>query len=136
MSFKVYSTDDGRVLPIEYLPVSAIQPTMGMALKLTSGKLAKCGATDVPAYISMHEAAATLAADTIIPVIRVQPDVIFETTNSAALTSVAVGAKVQLNSNALQVTATTTTGVAEIVYKSGDAVDSTVHVRFNTAASA
>ena len=30
--FKIYSVDDGRNVPIEYLPASAITPKMGLAL--------------------------------------------------------------------------------------------------------
>jgi hypothetical protein len=30
--FTVYSTDDGRNLPVEYLPAGAITPKLGMAL--------------------------------------------------------------------------------------------------------
>lgn len=135
MAFKVFKTDDGRDLPIEYLPCSAIAPEVGMAMKLTSGNLAKCGATDMPVYISV-KTSGTVAAGDLIPVVRVQQDIIFETTSSAALTGVNIGDKVQLNANALQVTATKTTGVAEIVDMSGTAAGDRVFVRFNTPAAA
>lgn len=135
MAFKVFKTDDGRDLPIEYLPCSAIAPEVGMAMKLTSGNLAKCGATDMPVYISVNTSGTVTAGD-LIPVVRVQQDIIFETTSSAALTGVNIGDKVQLNANALQVTATKTTGVAEIVDMSGTAAGDRVFVRFNTPAAA
>lgn len=136
MAFSIYKTDDGRVLPYEYLPASAIALEPGMALKLTSGKLAKCGATDMPLYISMMHSDAAVADGSMVPVVRVQPDVIFVTTSTAALTSVNPGDKVQLNANALEITATKTTGVAEIVGMDGTAVGDRVFVRFNTPASA
>ena len=37
MAFMIHSTDDGRVVPIEYLPASAITPKIGMALIQSSG---------------------------------------------------------------------------------------------------
>ena len=135
MAFKVFKTDDGRDLPIEYLPCSAIAPAAGMALKITSGNLAKCGATDMPLYISVQEEAAAVTAGDLIAVVRVQPDIIFETTSSAAMTSIVMGDKVQLNANALQVTATKTTGVAEIIDMEGTAAGDRVFVRFSTAAA-
>ena len=136
MAFHVYKTDDGRDLPLEYLPCSAIAPAAGMALKLTGGNLAKCGAADLPLYISVQESAAAVTAGDRIAVVRVQPDILFETTSSAAMTGVAAGDKVQLNTNALQVTATKTSGVAEIVDMEGTAAGDRVFVRFNTPAPA
>lgn len=115
--FIPYSTNDGRKQPWEYLPCGAIQPSIGMALVLSSGNLAKASGTTKPTYISMIEAAGTLEAGTIIPVIAVTPDMIFETTNSASLNGVNIGAKVTIADNGCQVTATTTSGVATIVDK-------------------
>lgn len=137
MSFKVYSTDDGRVMALEYKEASAFQPSVGMALSVNaSGQLAKCAATSVPTYISAVEAGATLATGTLIPVLRVQPDIIFETQNSAAFTSVKVGQKVTIDADGLRVTATTTSGVAEVVHMEDTAVGSEIRVRFNAAAGA
>ena len=130
--FIPYSNSDGRAEPWEYLPCSAIRPGIGMALVLSSGKLAIAAGTAKPEFISMYEAPATLTAGDIIPVIRVAPDQVFETTNSASLSGVNVGAKVTLHaSNGCQVTGTTTGGVAEIVEKDGDASGSRVLVRFS-----
>ena len=130
--FIPYSNEDGRVRPWAYLPATAIKPSIGMALTLSSGKLAIATGTTKPAYISMMEAPATLTAGDIIPVMAVEPDQIFETTCSASLSGVAVGAKVTLHaSNGCQVTGTTTSGVAEIVAKDGDASGSRVLVKFS-----
>lgn len=130
--FIPYSNEEGRVTPWEYLPCSAIQPDIGTALVFSSGKLAIATGTTKPTHISMHHADATLEAGTIIPVIRVQADEIFETTNSASLSGVNIGQKVTLHaSNGAQVTGTTTSGVAEIVRKDGDAAGSRVLVRFS-----
>jgi hypothetical protein len=130
--FIPHTNSDGRVEPWEYLPVTAIQPTIGMALVLSSGKLAIATGTAKPEFISMVESAGTMTAGDIIPVIKVAPDTVFETTNSASLSGVNIGAKVTLHaSNGCQVTGTTTSGVAEIVDKDGDDVGSRVLVRFS-----
>ena len=131
MAFKLYSTDDGRVPPVEYLPAGAITPKAGMALTQSSGNLAIATGTTAPSYISMMETDAALTAGTMIPVIRVEPGMIFETSFSASASSVKLGNKVTLHaSNGLQVTATTTDGVAEVVYMDGTASGSMCRVRF------
>lgn len=123
---------EGRVTPWEYKPASAIKPQIGMALVMSAGKLAIATGITKPTYISMAEYDATLTAGTIIPVIAVHPDEVFETTCSASLSGAAVGAKVTLHaSNGCQVTGTTTSGVAEIVEKDGDASGSRVLVKFS-----
>lgn len=130
--FIPHSNNDGRVQPWEYLPCTGSDaPQIGMALVLSSGKLVKCTGTTKPTYICMVEAAAALAAGSLIPVIAVTPDQIFETTNQASLAGVAIGAKVTIHSDGCQVTATTTSGVAEIVEKDGDASGSRVLVKFS-----
>ena len=74
---------------------------------------------------------AAVSAGDLIPVIRVQPDQVFEVTNSASLSGVNIGAKVTLHaSNGLQITGTTSSGVAELVYKEADAAGSRCLVRF------
>ena len=131
MAFMLHTTDDGHIPAWEYLPASAIAPKKGMALTLSSGKLAIATGTTAPIYISMTESASALTAGTIIPVIRVNGNMVFKTTNSAALTGINIGDKVTLHaSSGLQITATTTNGVAEIVGMAGTAIGSEVLVRF------
>ena len=130
--FIPYQNEDGRVGPWEYLPCSAITPKLGMALVLSSGKLAIATGTSKPSYISMVEKDSAVSAGDIIPVVKVQPDQVFECTNSASLSGVNIGQKVTLHaSNGLQVTGTTTSGVATIVAKDGDGAGSRVLVRFD-----
>ncbi|MBR4205877.1 MAG: hypothetical protein IKQ92_10400 [Clostridia bacterium] len=129
--FLLHSTDDGRVPPIEYLPCSAITPKAGMALVQSSGNLAIATGTTKPTYISMIDRASACTAGDIIPVIRIDPDMIFETSFSASAADVKLGQKVTLHaSNGGQVTATTTSGVAEVVYMDGTASGSMCRVRF------
>lgn len=131
MAFKIYKTDDGRIPGIEYLPCSAITPKVGMALVQSSGNLAIATGTTAPTYISMCEKDSACTAGDIIPVIRVSKDMVFETTFSATATSVKLGNKVTLHaSDGMSVTATTTDGVAEVVYMDGTASGSMCRVRF------
>lgn len=130
MSFKIHSMDGGRVPGIEYLPAGAITPKVGMALVQTNGQLALATGANAPTYISMCEKDSACTAGEIIPVIRVGKDMILETTFAAAATSVKLGSKVTLHTDGLQVTATTTSGVAEIVYMDGTASGSMCRVRF------
>ncbi len=130
MSFKIHSMDGGRVPGIEYLPAGAITPKVGMALVQTNGQLALATGANAPTYISMCEKDRACTAGEIIPVIRVGKDMILETTFAAAAASVKLGSKVTLHTDGLQVTATTTSGVAEIVYMDGTASGSMCRVRF------
>lgn len=125
-------TDDGKVHPFEYLPCSAMQPKLGMLMTQSSGNLVAAGATAAPTYICMCEKSAAVAAGTLIPVIRVDKETIYETTNSTALSTGKAGAKVT-TSDGLKVTATTSSGVAEIVWYDEAAAagaGGVVHVRF------
>lgn len=128
--FIPYKTDDGRVPAWEYLPASAITPKVGMALTMTSGKLALASGTTKPTYISMVEKETACTAGDIIPVVRVGADMILETTFSAAATSVVPGAKVTVAADGLQVTGTITDGIAEVVELDGTTAGSKVRVRF------
>lgn len=130
MGFLIHSVDDNRVLGLEYLPCSAITPKVGMALVQTSGNLALASGTTAPAYISMCERDTACTAGELIPVVRVQKDIIFGVPAQAAMTSVKLGDKVTIYTDGLQVTATTTSGVAEVVGMDGTAAGSTVLVRF------
>lgn len=129
--FKVYSKDDMGKAPMLELPTTAGEEyKYGEALVLTSGKLTKCGATTKPTYICMKDYIAPEANNESIPVIRVNDNIVFKVTNVNELTGVEIGTKVTLNSDGLQITSTTTDGVAEIVSKDGDAIGSEVLIRF------
>lgn len=130
MGFLIHSVDDNRVLGLEYLPCSAITPKVGMALVQTGGNLALASGTTAPTYISMCERKEACTAGELIPVIRVQKDIIFGVPAQAAMTSVKLGDKVTIYTDGLQVTATTTSGVAEVVGMEDTAAGSTVLVRF------
>lgn len=128
--FRIHSTNDGRVPPIEYLPAGAITPKVGMALYQNGGNLALASGTTKPTYISMCERETALTAGEVIPVIRVEDGMIFGTELSAAGTSLKLGGKVTVATDGLRVTATTTDGIAEIVAMNGTAIGDEVLVRF------
>lgn len=130
MGFLLHTVEGGRIPAWEYLPCGAIQPQVGLALTMTSGNLAIASGTTAPLYVSMREESAAVTAGTIIPVVRVLDSIVFETTFSAAATSIKVGDKVTISSDGTQVTATKTGGVAEVVWMEGTASGSKVRVRF------
>ena len=78
----------------------------------------------------MCEKETAVAAGENIPVIRVEDGMIFSVPLSASGASLKLGNKVTLAAGGLQVTATTTDGVAEIVGIIGTAVGDEVLVRF------
>lgn len=136
MAFMIQQVDGGRVPGIEYLPCGAITPKVGMALIQSGGNLAIATGTNVPTYVSMVERETACTSGDIIPVMRVLPDMTFETTFQAAATAVNLGDKVTLYTDGLQVTATKTSGVAEVVDMDGTAVGDKVRVRFPGGAAA
>jgi hypothetical protein len=129
MAFLPQSYRDGQPEPWEYLEASAIGACpVGMALTLTSGKLAKCTGETRPDYISMY--GGTVAAGDVIPCIRVHEETIFETEWGVANTGAAVGQMVTIDTTGSKATATTTNGVFEVVSYKGTAIGDTVRGRF------
>ncbi|WP_294854271.1 hypothetical protein [uncultured Oscillibacter sp.] len=120
----------GLTAPFVYLPGTAGETiTAGEALVLSGGKLTKCGATAKPAYIALGPA----DGNGTVPCAEVQSYMEFQTTLSAAPAegvTLAPGDKVTLSADALQVTATTESGVATIKRIDAQAVDSVVIVSF------
>jgi hypothetical protein len=100
--FKLHSTDDGRVPPYEYLAAGAITPKIGMALYMSSGVLAVAGGANAPRYISMTERSAALTSGDIIPVIRIDKDMIFESVADGVGTAT-VGALYDIATGGLKV---------------------------------
>lgn len=129
MAFKLYQMDTGITPPIDYVPATANEVfTVGEALKIASGAVTKCSGTTKPTFVCMGP-----AENGNVPVMRVQDYMVFGTTLSAAPgegVTLAPGTKVTIAADGMQVTATTTSGVAEIVAIEGQTVGSVVHVRF------
>lgn len=106
----------------EYVASSAITIAEGEALALTGGKLAKATATVLPTFIAAKSV--TAKEGEIVPVFRVEPQQVWETTAGGAVT---VGAKYTLGGDGASITNTPTNGVATVtdVY-----ADNVVHVMF------
>ena len=130
MAFLIHTVEGGHIPPFLYLPAGAITPKVGMALVESSGNLVGATGSTKPTHICMMEGNTALTAGDIIPVIKVTPDIVFETTSSAAFTSIKKGDKDTLASDSLRVTATKTNGVATVVDGDGGASGEKVRVRF------
>ena len=108
--FKLQRKGSAATEAIEYIMGTAAEAiTVGELLKLSSGKLTKASGTDVPEFLA--EGSGT---GVIIPVKRIYEDEVYQTTLSAAGTSLNIGDKVTIASNGTQATATTTSGVFAI----------------------
>ena len=116
--FRLVKILNGRINqgePVKLPSTSGEKYSFGEALVLTGGKLTK--ATAAPTPICGEDVEKSTGAD--IVAVPVSADMIFEVAFSAAPTSVNVGDKVTLDTDALMVTATTTNGVATIFDKCG-----------------
>lgn len=126
--FTYYQFDEGQVRPQEFLPGKAGEVfQVGEMLSVgADGGLTKCAATDTPAYLCLG----ATQTDGTVPCSRVVRSVIYDVPLSAAGTALKLGNKVTLGADALTVTATTASGVAELVRMDGTAAGDTVGVRF------
>lgn len=105
--FKLQRKGSAATEAIEYIIGTTSEAiSVGETLKLSSGKLTKASGTDVPEFIALGS-----GNGTIIPVKRIYEDEVYQTTLSAAGTSLNIGDKVTISSAGTQATATTTSGV-------------------------
>lgn len=124
--FLLHSQDVGQEMPMEYIPTTNTLQ-LGEALTVSEGVAGPCGATTAPLYIAAGPSNKERGE---VPAIRVNKYQTWATSFSAAATAVKVGNKVTLSKGGMQVTATTTSGVAEIVEIRDNAKDGAVLVRF------
>ncbi len=130
MAFKLYSTDDGHVPAWEYLPCSAMKPQIGMGLAVneTTGLLA---VSTTPKYIAMRVEDKNVASGTLIPVVKIAPDQVWESALASAA-NVKAGKAVDVASGGLLVDATATANKNfTLTYLAGTAEGSAVRGRFN-----
>lgn len=126
MAFKIKERLIADDNPFEYhLVTDSEAVTAGEALILSSGRLTLCPATTVPEFIAIADVEA--GTDQICPVIRVRETDIYEVEATAAVATTLIGQKVELNTDALSVTTTTTSGVFQITHADGS---TTVRGRF------
>lgn len=100
---------------------------VGEALVLSSGKATKAGATAIPEYICAEKKTAVTGDK--LSVYFVEPNQEYETELSAD-GAVTPGVKYTIASDGLRMTATSTSGVAEVVQAFGTTSGSKVFVRF------
>jgi len=130
MAFSLYSTDDGRMPPVEYLPVSAITPKVGMALYQTGGKLAIAGGANLATYMSMTQRSAACTAGELIPVVRILPSQIWQAPKDST-NAMVVGTAYDVASGGLLVDDNGSSGTNfQTVYVEGSAQYDMVRGRF------
>lgn len=128
--FLIHAIDGGRTPATEYLPCSAMVPKAGLALVQSGGNLAICTGANKPTYVCVQEETSAVEEGTPVAVIRVLPDMVFDTTTADDLASVQCGDKVTIHTDGAQITDTKENGVAEIVSMDGTVSGSHVRVRF------
>lgn len=123
------SSNVGNAPEIIQVPATASEAfVIGEALTLSSGKATKATGTTKPEYICAEKK--TAVSGDKISVYLVEPNQEYETVTSADGTLV-VGTKYTIDSTGLKVTATSTSGVAEVVAVDGATAGSVALVRFS-----
>lgn len=120
----------GNTPPIVYMqPADGETYQVGEALKLVSGKVTLCSGAVAPSHVCVGP----IDDNGVVPCVEVQKYMEFETTLGVApadSATVGVGDKVTLHTDGMQVTATKTSGVAEVTGIDGQTVGSRVTVKF------
>lgn len=128
--FCLSSMKVGLTPPIEYKAATAGESyAVGEALKQSGGKVTLCSGTTKPEYICVGPA--NDAGE--VPCVAVQDYMEFQTTLAVApadSATIGVGDKVTIHTDGMQVTATKTSGVAQLVRVDGQTVGSVVVVKF------
>lgn len=127
MAFLPYSYDDGQPRPFEYYKLaSAGDIEIGTAMAMTGGKLAPSAS---PTYICMR-AEKGAAAETVVPVVRIDEGVVFEAPLAAEAASLKPGVRCAVSANGLTIAGASDSGKLEIVDMDGTAAGDLCRVRF------
>ena len=128
--FKIFKKNNATIPVVKEIPAAAGTYAVGQTLALNaSGLAAQVAGTNVPTFICASDA--TVASGDAIAVNPIYEDMEFVTTFSADGSALKAGAKVTIATTFDQVTATTTSGVVEIVEKLGTGASGTeVIVKF------
>jgi hypothetical protein len=129
--FLPIKSDNGAVLPWEYMPAAAATYKAGQLLAVSGGQAAAIASalTTRPPYLCMADK--TCAAGDLLPVTRISLDYIYETTLSAAATGAAVGSKLQVAAGGQQALYNSSTaGAFEVVSLDGLAAGDAVRGRW------
>ena len=127
--FRPHSSNNGAVLPFEYLPAAAGSYEAGQLLNMSGGKLTAISAAckTTPAYLCMGKH--TVADGENLPVTRVSDDMIYETELSAEAADATIGTKLEISAGGLAADAAVA-GTFELVFLEGTAQGSMVRGRF------
>lgn len=131
MSFLPFQYANG-VTPWEYLPAGAITPKVGMLLELdaSTGQLKVCS-QGIPQYISMAEHSSAVSAGTIIPVIKIEKDTVYETQLDGTVSSLPLGYLADIDDTGLLLDGDASTDdVFRVEYVGGLTAGSTVRGKF------
>ena len=120
--FKIHTVDGGRVPAFEYLAADGLMPKIGMALVAYGGVLSQAVGAVKPTYISMCEKNTACEDGDIIPVIRVQEDIVFGAGSEDDMAAVKLGDKLTISEDAMGVTNVTDGGTAEVIAKDENGV--------------
>ena len=111
---KIHQTQTASYPGLEYLPCSAgVEYKAGQALAMSGGAATLATGATAPAYICFSEKEGK--ADETVQAIRVLKGEVFEAPLSVDGSALKIGDKVTIAADSIRVTATTTSGVAEIV---------------------
>jgi hypothetical protein len=131
MSFLPFQYANG-VTPWEYLPAGAITPKVGMLLELdaTTGQLKVCS-QGIPQYISMAEHSSAVSAGTLIPVIKIEKDTVYETQLDGNVSTLPLGTLADIDTTGLLLDGDASTDdVFRVEYVGGLTAGSTVRGKF------
>ena len=131
MSFLPFQYANG-VTPWEYFPADAITPKVGMLLEFntSTGRLKVCS-QGIPQYISMAEHSSAVSAGTIIPVIKIEKDTVYETQLDGNESSLPLGTVADIDTTGLLLDGDASTdSVFRVEYVGGLTAGSTVRGKF------
>lgn len=130
MAFSIHQDDLNTSPQLDYIQATAAESYVpGELLKISAaGTATKAAGTDTPTYLCNKNLASAKEGD-LLQVIRIQKSHKLKTTLSAAGTALKVGEKVTVSADGLQATATTASGVLEIVEIVDSAMGGAVIVR-------
>ena len=108
---------ENNAAPIEKeLPATASESYKhGETVKFSSGALTKASGTDKPEFVYVGKDITSAITGQIINVVPVLPEYEWETTFSASATALKAGQKVTVSSDGTQATATTSSGVFQLL---------------------
>ena len=129
MSFIPVKSDNGAVLPWEYMPAAAAADQVGQRRAVSGGTVtAQTDASaTTPPYLCMADVTVATAGDPI-PVTRVSRDWIYESELNAAMGTAAPGVKASVAADGVSVASTA--GTFELVSVEGTAAGDKVRGRW------